>query len=105
MESLTDLRHGPVARIERLVKHHADVLLDHDVVTVDLAPEHFDAPGLAGQHAQHALDRRRLPGAIAPDETHDVALGQAERYICEREARIGLAQAGDVQRVTHDLPP
>src|SRR5580704_15600292 len=64
----------PRARLCRRSKHH-------------LLPLKFNHTGIGGQHAADNLHERRLASAIVANETDNLALGNRERHVFERDDR------------------
>ena len=84
-----------VAGVEHDAELFLGLLLAGDVVHA----EHRDATGVAADHVENELDERGFAGAVGTDEAHDVAGGQVEGDVVQREAGIvAFGDSGDGQR-------
>src|SRR6185437_6940372 len=70
-----------------------------------IAAEESDAPARRRQVAADDFEQSRLTGAVGADQTHHLALGDAERHVAQRDqAAEPLGDVGDFERggVAHD---
>jgi hypothetical protein len=84
------LAHAHV-RVERVVlEHHRDVALARSLLGDDLAPHPDVTRGGLVQAGQQA-ERRALPAAGGPHEDHELAVGDEEVELLERDHTVGVA--------------
>src|SRR5688572_27449392 len=77
----------------RLLKLHADTLLQGVSVAARIQAEHRHRAAIRRPHAFHALHRRRLAGAVGSEKAEDLAIADVERHVVNRDgASVGLAE-------------
>ena len=81
------------------VKHHAELFFDGLLVGDVVEAEHVNRTGVAVDHVEDEFDEGGFAGAVRADQSHDVALGQVEGHVVQREAGIIVfGDVGDLQR-------
>ncbi len=88
-----------------LLQLHANPLLQRVDVADRIHAEHRDRPSIRRAQPFDALHRRRLAGAVRPDQAEDLAVVNVERDLVDGDGRaVGLADARDVDdRGSHRL--
>ena len=67
-----------------------------------IEPQDRDGAAIRCAQALDALHRRRLAGAVRPDQAEDLAFFDVERHLVHGDdAAVGLADAGDVDDLGH----
>ena len=75
-------------------------------VPADVDPGHLGQPGRRLEQRREDSERRRLAGAVRPDEPEDLALGDVEVEASDRDgAGVALDQAAGPDDPAHSTLP
>ena len=93
------LRHGQVPVYPGRLQHDADVWLQGVALMARVVAEHGHAALVTVAVALEDFDRRRLAGAVRPEQGEDLAPGYLEVHSVDRlQGAVGLAQAAHQHR-------